>query len=63
MTVSELQELTDLSQSQLSQFLNYMKSHKILDSSKKGHFVIYKIIDEKISTLLNELHTTFCKRE
>jgi DNA-binding transcriptional ArsR family regulator len=59
-TVSELQELCDISQSQLSQFLTRMKAEGLLTSRKEGAFQIYSIADKRVSRLIVSIEGLFC---
>lgn len=53
--VSEIIKYLDISQSQVSQFLNKMKLEWILESKKTWKEVFYKIKDEKILQLISSL--------
>jgi len=59
-TVGELQGLCDISQSQLSQFLNRLLREKLLEVRKKGNFSYYKIGDQRLKKLLSAIEKTFC---
>jgi DNA-binding transcriptional ArsR family regulator len=59
-TVSELEKLCDISQSQISQFLNRMKLEGLVDSEKRGLFVFYKISNPQTKKLITALHKIFC---
>lgn len=59
-TVSELEKLCEISQSQISQFLNRMKLEGLVDSEKRGLFVFYKIADPQAKKLITALHKIFC---
>jgi DNA-binding transcriptional ArsR family regulator len=58
--VSDLENHCKLSQSQLSQFLGKMRSDKILQARKEGHFVFYRVNDEKMLQLLQTLSHIYC---
>lgn len=58
--VSEMLELVDISQSQLSQFLNRMQREKLLKVRKEGNFVFYSISDKKILKLIQSMQKIFC---
>ena len=60
--VSELLELCDISQSQLSQFLNRMQREKLLKVRKEGNFVFYSISDKKILKLIQTMQKIFCDK-
>ena len=59
-TVSELLELCEISQSQLSQFLNRMHREKLLSVRKEGQFSYYGIADRNVTKLIQSMHKIFC---
>jgi ArsR family transcriptional regulator len=59
-TVSELEVLCQISQSQLSQFLQRMKGESLVMSRRDGKFVFYSIQDRKVLKLIQGLHKIFC---
>jgi DNA-binding transcriptional ArsR family regulator len=59
-TVSELQDLCNISQSQLSQFLVRMKSEGLIESRREGHYQIYSIADSRISKIIRSLENICC---
>lgn len=59
-TVSELEGLCEISQSQLSQFLARLKAEGLASSVRRGRFVYYKIHDERLSRLLVVIQDLFC---
>lgn len=61
MTVGELLKKVDnISQSALSQHLNILKAHGILDFNKNGQNVTYFIHDHKIEKIINVLQEHYC---
>ena len=58
--VGELLELCDISQSQLSQFLNRMQRERLLKIRKEGNFVFYSISDKKVLKLIQSMQKIFC---
>lgn len=60
MSVTDLMELTGLSQSQTSQFLMRMTRERILNSKKVGKFVYYKVSDKRMIKLIKALSNIFC---
>jgi len=60
-TVSELQKLCDISQSQLSQFLNRMKLEGLVKVHRMGRFCYYGIANKKIVQLVETVHHIFCR--
>ena len=59
-TVSELLELCDLSQSQLSQFLQRLQLEGLLQMRKEGQFSYYRIANKDICRLVISLQKIFC---
>jgi len=59
-TVSELQELCGLSQSQLSQFLSRMKLEKLVTCSRRGRFVYYTPADVRVGRLIQNIQKLYC---
>jgi ArsR family transcriptional regulator, virulence genes transcriptional regulator len=59
--VSELLELCEVSQSQLSQFLNRMHREKLLKVRREGNFSYYSIADKNITKLIQAMQKIFCK--
>jgi len=57
--VSEIIKHLNISQSQVSQFLNKMKLEWILESKKIWKEVFYKITDKKILQLISSLKIIF----
>jgi len=57
--VSELLEVCDISQSQLSQFLNRMQREKLLTSRKEEQFVYYKLASKELGKLLQSMQRIF----
>lgn len=59
-TVSDLQEATSISQSQLSQFLTRMKMEKLVVSERKGRFQYYDVADERVEKLIRAISSICC---
>jgi len=63
LTVGEIaKSLPDITQSALSQHLNILKAHGILDSTKSGQNVTYSIADKNISEVISVLRKHYCDR-
>lgn len=58
--VSEILEICQVSQSQLSQFLNRMQREKLLKVRKEGNFSYYSIANPKALVLIKSLQKSFC---
>ncbi len=50
------------SQSQISQYLNALKTEGLIQSRRDGHFQFYKIADNRVKTLVSTLHKLFCQK-
>ncbi|GLP97054.1 ArsR/SmtB family transcription factor [Paraferrimonas sedimenticola] len=59
--VSELTELTGLSQSQVSQFLKSMTLQGLVKSRSQGSNKYFFIIDDKLQQLISTLHQVYCE--
>lgn len=59
-SVGEISEMSDLSQSQTSQFLVRMQKEGLLTSRKEGNFSMYQISDKKIQKLILSMNKIFC---
>lgn len=60
MSVSDLMEYLDLSQSALSQHLAKLKAENFVSSRKKGLNVYYKVERQDILEILHLLHGLYC---
>lgn len=61
LTVSDLEELTDLSQSQISQYLKKFEALKIVTARKEGKWSYYQISSPEIHKLLKSMYEIFCR--
>jgi DNA-binding transcriptional ArsR family regulator len=59
--VSELVDLCEISQSQVSQFLTRMKFEGIVSSKKEGSYQMYRIADKKLIHLMRTIQMEYCK--
>lgn len=59
-TVTELQDLCGISQSQLSQFLGRMRLEGLILCERKGRFQYYSISDKKIVRLMQAIQSIYC---
>jgi ArsR family transcriptional regulator len=60
-TVSELEKVCDISQSQMSQFLGRMKLEGLVDSRKEGRFQYYFVSDDRLKHLMFTIQQEYCK--
>lgn len=58
--VTEILEVCDISQSQLSQFLNRMQREDLLKVRKEGQFSYYSIADKNVFKLIQSMQKIFC---
>lgn len=60
-TVSALAEkIPTITQSALSQHLSILKAHGILDSSKSGQNITYRIVDDRVEKVIDTLKKHYC---
>lgn len=60
LTVSDLNQHIDLSQSALSQHLAKLRESNIVSTRRESQTIFYRIADSKIEELLQVLHQKFC---
>ena len=60
-TVSQLVDLCEASQSQMSQFLTRMKLEGLINSEKEGKFQHYQIADRRLIRLMKTIQSEYCK--
>lgn len=63
LSVSELEELSQGSQSQVSQYLGRMKNEGLLDCRRDGKRVYYRIQDPRTTQLIRSMHGIFCPKD
>ncbi len=54
------QEKDQASQSQVSQYLKWLRDKNYVESRKEGQFVYYKIASPEIRALIEKMHELFC---
>ncbi len=59
-SVGELEELTGLAQSALSQHLARLRDEKIVAAQRDGQRMVYQLCDSRIAVILQALHSQFC---
>lgn len=62
MSVSALLEKLDITQSGLSQHLAMLKAHGILDYDKKAQTVVYRIKDQRMYQIMEQLKELYCTK-
>jgi DNA-binding transcriptional ArsR family regulator len=60
MSVLELVDMCEISQSQMSQFLSRMKAEGLVQCRRDGTYQYYSLADKKLEELLKFLHATYC---
>lgn len=60
-TVSELVDLCEASQSQISQFLMRMKLEGLVRAERSGRFVRYSVADKRLVHLMRIIQTEYCE--
>ena len=60
MTVGQLLEYLELSQSALSQHLSKLRAERFVESRKEGLNIFYRVDREDIKTILKTLHGLYC---
>lgn len=59
-TVSELVEMGEASQSQISHFLMRMKLEGLIKSERDGRFVYYSVADNRLIKLMRVIQNEYC---
>lgn len=60
-TVGELEQMTQCSQSQVSQFLKSLESEGLVSKVIDGKFRRYQLKDQNIKKLMNALYEIYCQ--
>lgn len=60
--VGDLENITNASQSNLSQHLSKMKGLGVIASEKRGQHVYYRLTDSKWSDVVRALQTMYCPK-
>lgn len=63
LTVGDLNEQVDLSQSALSQHLAKLRENDIVTTRRESQTIYYRISDQKIKYLLEVLQQQFCNND
>jgi DNA-binding transcriptional ArsR family regulator len=61
MTVSEINEFIDLSQSALSQHLAVLRQNNLVKTRRESQTIYYRLADKDLSHIVTSLHDVFCK--
>ena len=60
-SVSQLEEIVDLSQSALSQHLAKLRDANIVATDKRGQSVYYRLASMEVNAILSTLYLIYCK--
>ena len=61
-SVTELEQLIDISQSALSQHLAILRRHKLVDSRRDKRLTYYAISSHRAAAIIDTLTEQFCSR-
>ena len=61
LSVSELAEYSNLSQSAFSQHLSVLRKEKLVTTRKESQTVYYQLKDQNIKKIINTLYEIYCK--
>ncbi|EGR1452010.1 helix-turn-helix transcriptional regulator [Vibrio cholerae] len=61
MGVGQLQQGSTLSQSAFSQHLTVLRKHGIIQARKESQQVFYRLVDSRITALIQSLQNVFCR--
>lgn len=59
-TVSELEALTGLSQSAMSQHLARLREEGIVSTRREAQRIFYSLSDNKVARILETIHSLYC---
>lgn len=59
-SVGDLEKLTQISQSQISQFLKRMEYEQLVTNRRDGKYIYYKLNDPKLLKLFETLGALYC---
>lgn len=60
LNVSDLQKITQVSQSVLSQHLSVLKQHNLVATRRESQTIYYRLSDHKIIKIIEVLHELYC---
>ncbi len=61
MTVSQINEFVELSQSALSQHLAVLRQQNLVQTRRESQTIYYRLADKDLSHIVTSLHDVFCK--
>jgi DNA-binding transcriptional ArsR family regulator len=63
LSVTELNQIIPLAQSALSQHLASLRKSKLVETRREAQTIYYRIVDQRVSAMLNALYDMFCQSE
>ncbi|MEC8428218.1 MAG: metalloregulator ArsR/SmtB family transcription factor [Pseudomonadota bacterium] len=62
-TVGELEEITGLSQSAISQHMARLRDEKIVATRREAQWIYYSLDDEAVKAILGTMHELYCPED
>ncbi len=62
-TVGELEEITGLSQSAISQHMARLRDEKIVATRREAQWIYYSLADEAVKAILGTMHELYCPED
>ena len=62
-TVGELEEITGLSQSAISQDMARLRDEKIVATRREAQWIYYSLADEAVKAILGTMHELYCPED
>ena len=62
-TVGELEEITGLSQSAISQHMARLRDEKIVATRREAQWIYYSLADEAVKGFLGTMHELYCPED
>ena len=63
LSVTELNQIIPLAQSALSQHLASLRKSNLVETRREAQTIYYRIVDQRVSAMLNALYEMFCQSE
>lgn len=62
-TVGELEEITGLSQSAISQHMARLRDEKIVSTRREAQWIYYSLADDAVKAILATMHDLYCPED
>lgn len=62
-TVGELEDITGLSQSAISQHMARLREEKIVATRREAQWIYYSLADDAVKAILATMHELFCPED